>query len=302
MDKEEIDLERLRPRRPRGFTLVELLVVTGIIAMLIGILLPSLGKARAASRSVACLANLRSLGQAFVLYANANRNWWPSPARPGQSPPDWTGTPAVVGIYWHRDFIYPLLNRKPVPAEQVARNTFIEDTIFECPSADKTASGVNFMSGFISWDDQQQWSYGMSARLNDVKLPAGIAHGDVNGTRNKHKNVAKVKNSALTCLLIDNIGAWSGTINDDDDDAQWVRLRGALRRHSSKKGQLFDQYTSANINTAARRAEQGTLNVLYADYHAAPISYFDIPKAVSVNGANAKREFFQFWCGTDSTN
>lgn len=57
----------------RGFTLVELLVVIGIIAVLISILLPSLNRARMAANRTACLSNLRQISNAILAYASENR-------------------------------------------------------------------------------------------------------------------------------------------------------------------------------------------------------------------------------------
>src|ERR1700751_5805177 len=81
-------------RRCRAFTLVELLVVIGIIALLISILLPALSKAQQQAQQTVCMSNMRSLGQAVAIYQAENKGAFPSLGA------NWTGNHINAPHVW----------------------------------------------------------------------------------------------------------------------------------------------------------------------------------------------------------
>jgi prepilin-type N-terminal cleavage/methylation domain-containing protein/prepilin-type processing-associated H-X9-DG protein len=92
------------PRRRRAFTLVELLVVIGIIAVLIAILMPALRRARNQAQKVDCMSRIRQIILATHMYTQVNKGWLPGPH--GQTDPPGPQTISVeTGWLWTGNFL-----------------------------------------------------------------------------------------------------------------------------------------------------------------------------------------------------
>jgi prepilin-type N-terminal cleavage/methylation domain-containing protein/prepilin-type processing-associated H-X9-DG protein len=126
--------------RRRGFTLVELLVVVGIIAVLIGILLPALNRAREHAKKVVCTVNLRNLGQALGHYVTQWRHY------PG-------------GVTVHSYGIWNARLRPYLGGDQ---------RVFYCPSRDSSFESLEIVSTDIRWPE----AFGY--RLGEV--PPNVGH------------------------------------------------------------------------------------------------------------------------------
>ena len=91
-----------RAHRRGGFTMVELLVVIGIIAVLMGVLAPVLGRVRESSNRTKCAANLRGIGQLLVAYSSANKGNYPrtfyDAARASATPPTYVDAVPPAGV------------------------------------------------------------------------------------------------------------------------------------------------------------------------------------------------------------
>jgi prepilin-type N-terminal cleavage/methylation domain-containing protein/prepilin-type processing-associated H-X9-DG protein len=251
-----------------GFTLVELLVVIGIIAVLIGVLLPALNKAREQSRIIKCTSNLRVIAQASLQYSLDNKNCFlPSVIWNGG------GTDQAPVDYWP----HLLIAMKYLPPQH---GSPAFDSVLVCPSVQSDFVVANSLTDGIR---REPWS--VFNQPNDPKLGATVewAYG-INGTSygnnsasayypctpisyNKSAQAPALKKRNQTKMSSDLVFMFDGkewnVWNSSADGANIIRTRIAGWRHG---GWL-----------ASKPDSSGRVNVSFMDGHVSTVLRIQLP-------------------------
>ena len=219
-----VELPAVSKGKRTAFTLVELLVVIGIIAVLISVLLPTLGEARKQAAKTKCAAALGQIGYAFQMYAIDNQGWYP----PSQLEPSSTsgivynvnGTDypnSNVGAYWY-NFLekYVTKTKNGVEAQNAGetQDARTKSIFWGCPAWDgyqstSVAGGINIVQtgyGMTMWP-----TFTPSLPPAGVKYPSPnsqntnyIEHwGETSVTGQFFKEVVYGRMGAQRCLVAD---------------------------------------------------------------------------------------------------
>lgn len=233
------------PRRDRlrGFTLVELLVVIGIIALLIGVLLPALSRAREQSNKVACQSNMRQLATGFMMYVAENGGYFPRPATTTVQNEDW--------IYWYNLPTQPAPLNDPnnSPMIPFLGGTFVAK-VYRCPSDDPTLhTGGTF-----------PYSYTVNEAI--CRAPQGVG---VSGSPGYHSGtvpmlkITQIVESSSKALIIDESGS---TV----DDGCWAP-QNYVAAAVPPKNLLSNRHDQHGEQPSSIKPAAGRGNVAFADGH-----------------------------------
>jgi type II secretory pathway pseudopilin PulG len=223
----------------RAFTLVQLLVLIGIIALLIGILLPTMQRLRYRDGSTRCASNLRQIGQAILLYSNDNRGAYPRTtyvAGP-QVIPTW-GTGAASSNPFALDG--PAPNDVTAALYLLIRTQDIRLETFVCPSTDQSAwdfgGGQNTALNWSNFSDvKRQLSYSFQNRYHSEAVDAAMR------TRFKLSDYIHAEYAIAADL---NPGCAPGTVNvmtvTTTSSARDMKLANSLNHAGEGQNVLYD--------------------------------------------------------------
>jgi prepilin-type N-terminal cleavage/methylation domain-containing protein/prepilin-type processing-associated H-X9-DG protein len=289
-------------RGSSGFTLVELLVVIGIIAILISVLLPTLASARRSAASVKCMSNLKNLHNALLMYAGDYKNATPVARQDPVDPATRLAINASPNRYWV-DMLYPYVMRKsaPFPAfTNPEEGAAYQASVFWCPTwlAENPQLDV-----WKTYNDRFKNGYGINICFGfrpdypnpDAMLPAaqqavwsGIWNGGKEGKYYKRNEI----NAQAERMIIADSNIWllgmsvangatdlPGQIVDPSQPVPG-NPNGGLEHNSGAPGATnYDRYRHgkrARVATGNRFEAKGSgqvnYNVLFVDGHAAALN------------------------------
>jgi len=208
-------VERSTHDQRRGFTLVELLVVIGIIGVLIAILLPALQRARENANSIACQSNLRQIGQAIIMYAGDNHGILPMGYWSGNWDPN-TGknfSPASPLTFWSI-LIQPYMGRGGSNAYDNAQTmTSAVRRVFMCPTAAYlptilTVDGAT-VTQYVCHPRLMPWMQSWTEVAGSARNP--VPADPITNRFDLPYTLAHIKRSSEICLIFDAALYWQPT-------------------------------------------------------------------------------------------